>query len=226
VAEERPNRREHQDAYMFVGFLALVVLVVVVVLLVRNTWSPEQWGALAAVAASVQALGVLAALWYIPVQMRAAREESRRQRTNELIDRLDAAVFGELQPAVRAVTGAWGRLLWLREIAIEVDGPESLRMVEEDYAKARDAVRGITTPASAAIDLVDRVLVLLGEGRKTYLPRLHVALMRLHIHFLPAGVLDPWEQEVEVEEFVSNVRSMEEEFVKWVREYINDHVSS
>ena len=59
---ERLTRKEFQDVLVFLGFVLFLLTTVAVVLIVHKSWSTDQWDALAAVAASLQALGVLFAL--------------------------------------------------------------------------------------------------------------------------------------------------------------------
>ena len=148
-------------------------------MILRNSWSATQWDGLAAIAATIQAIGVLAALGYAAAQIRATREETRRERTDELIDRLITLMFIELPPDIRIVDRTWETIRDCVRNAgkLDADNGEAVRTNDEKYTAAVATMRpalekavGITQSNQWALAMLGRqdlrgLLLQLGLGR-------------------------------------------------------------
>lgn len=157
------TRKERQDLMIFLGVVVLCLTAVLIAILLRNDWSTTQWSGLAAIAAGVQAVGVVAALGYASGQIKTNQEESRRHRHDELIDRLQAHLYDDLDPAIDEADLGRGTAIRLLELGAEAgDHPEARKMVEERYAEARKAVRDAEVTISSTCRRIERVWVLLG----------------------------------------------------------------
>jgi hypothetical protein len=157
------TRKERQDVLMFLGFIGLLLAAVAVVLLVRNEWPETRWVALGAIAAAVQTLGVFIALAYAAAQVRVAREESRRRRRDELIDRL-VDVCDELLSGWNGARGAWWSITHVLELAAAGDYPSNARIgafLDEEYERAKQDLQVAERSISSAFSRLRRVLQLL-----------------------------------------------------------------
>lgn len=99
VQDERNERNERRDTFMFLGFVVLCGSVVLTVVVARGTWSSDAWTAVGAIGSGVQAIGVITALVYAGRQIRQAESVARRARDDDLLDRLEVAVYEELLPS-------------------------------------------------------------------------------------------------------------------------------
>jgi hypothetical protein len=95
----RSSKKERQDAYMFAGFLVLCGMVVVTVVVAQNVWTIETWTAVGAIAAALQAFGVILALGYAHRQLSQSRQEREIVRHQSLLDRLMPR-FSAMQDAI------------------------------------------------------------------------------------------------------------------------------
>ncbi len=225
----RLPRNDRRDVLMFLGFLGVLVTAVVIVLVARNNWPERRWVALGATAAMVQALAVLFALIFAWLQIKTSREEARRQRTDELIDRLQAAVHEELLPAWTTVNSQWrltvAMLGWVIPDHDLTD--QSAVWMAETYDRYKDELRSAQRALYVAAARTGRVLQLLGESARLDLVKLEAASRGLPVVDLPFSVRDAVPANVVVahdrlamgDEAATGLR-------RWVDSYIAAHVES
>jgi hypothetical protein len=71
-----------------VMFLILVGGIVLVVWIVKGTFAEDEWVAIGAAAALVQAIGVVGGVIYAALELKTIREEATANRSNNLLDEL------------------------------------------------------------------------------------------------------------------------------------------
>jgi hypothetical protein len=207
-----------------VGGIVVVVLGIVVVL-VRTSWTLLGWTALAALAASLQAVGVIGALAFVSAQINSARAESRRQRGDQLIDELGTATFRTLAPAVGRHISAWRTVLYFKESAANFGETELGKEYAGLYHQRRTEVPESGSEVHAAIEDVRLVLLRLGEEEKTEFAGLHVAAICTPAYLLPIKPIEPLVHDYG-DDFIERLGDAATTFEQWVRDYIRQHVSS
>ena len=207
-------------AIVLAGFAAVALAVAAVVAAVRSEWS---WAAVGALAAAVQAIGVLGALIFAWVQIRTAREEARRRRKDELIDELVVLTFRGLDRAVQDNSAAWGRALLYKDSAVDFADTEVEQAYEELYRRDRAALRESASVLRGVVDDLTHVMLRLGRSREPVLMELQSKEFDLPTHRLPVSPSEPFEFDHGV---LGGMRNAATAFYFWVREYVRTHVPS
>jgi len=160
---ERLTTKERQDPYVFVGFVLLCFATVLIVIVARGSWSTQSWTAIAAVATSVEAVGVLIALAYAKAQIDTTRAESRRQRREELVDRLETRFYDIVEPALEEHLYAY-RDCWTVPLSLRLGLPESDQREAsvEQFAARRTRLKDAGYAARFELNKLQRGFVLLG----------------------------------------------------------------
>ena len=93
-----------------IGFFFMIGIGGLIIFFIKiandSAWGENQRSAVSAIANWVEALAVVGALVYAGVQLREAKEAEAKRRYAELVDRLEATVHDELQPAVERMDSA------------------------------------------------------------------------------------------------------------------------
>ena len=130
--------------WMAVGAILAVLTMAIPAALAWSAWDTEQWVAISAIAAAIQAVAVSAAAAYAVVQVRDTQKLALQRRRQDLSDDLGDVIFGDLKPALREFT-----------LAVLGSGPPDAytRAYEPSYEVAR------------AADRAGRLLRTMGEAR-------------------------------------------------------------
>jgi hypothetical protein len=215
----------HRAALLLVALGLLIAFLVALGIthLVRDDWTETRWTAVAALATVVQAVGVFAALIYAKRQI----DSSKRQRRDQLLDRLEAVVYDDLLPAATALLGAWDRLLTDLHLAHEQFGTDEQRdaLLRRWYAESNERVNASQASIEAAANRVLRTARLMG------MPTPGVVIsVRFHAATLWTADLPSFGEPVEpVHEKEAEVKELQAAIVRlkdWLNGYIAAHVAS
>lgn len=211
------SKQDRQDIFTFVGFLVLCGTTVAIVAIAKGVWNADQWAALGAIAAFLQAIAVICALALAGQQIRQMRSSDTQRRREALIDRLDVA-WVYLDRSLSEATTAWtmvgymarGFLSELHEITPEVRVRRRSLYQEQDERFSR-ARRELGT----SMDEVLRLLLALG----LYEHRVYLSL-RVSSMFGPSFA--PINPDELTEELASENYDRAKKAVKDLRKLIDD----
>jgi hypothetical protein len=127
VAPERGRlaSTERGELLALATIVLTALVAVAIVLIAKSEWSQDQWVALGALAASVQAVVLILGLLFAANQVAAARSIAERERQAHLVDRLVEVTFNDVLPPTREYRDALRRLISLRRRFAELPDPPS-----------------------------------------------------------------------------------------------------
>jgi hypothetical protein len=206
----------------FLGFLGGVFATVAVVAVVQDDWSEARWAGVAALAAVVQAIGVIAALFYAKRQI----DLSRHQRREVLIKEL-GGICKELLRAARDLLNAWNSLIHTPELASEHLGSNEQIdvLIRQWFDDSKERVRVAEATISGAASEVRETLQLLGTGTPRCLLVLEISADGLSTYGLP-DLGEPIDASHEKKDMVARVEKAAADFRGWLHDYVENHVSA
>ena len=190
------SRQDKRDILVFLGFIAASATTVLIVLAVKGTWSTNNWVAFGAIAAMLQAVGVVGAVIYAGVQLRANREAERHRRLDGLLDLADSVLHEHVKPAARRLTSAWGLYVWWTVEVPTAISNGGISPVDPDAATercrnkaqaARDRMGQEYDVLSAAISRLERLMLAAGYGRRLEHRTLFMEAMSYSMRLPPVG---------------------------------------
>lgn len=214
---------ERREILAFLGFLSLLATATLIVLVARDYGSANQWAAVTALAASVQAVAVLVGLIYAWRQIETSRELDEMRRRREIVDRAADIAFNDVIPRIRELGAATRRMKWHHEEfrrELPEESPDVMEHIRETYdrpkfAEYRAKAQVAADSAGVAAAQLRRQYASLGlEGR--------VAVYRAELLATPALVLpdtidDVWPEAIDVDRYHETCKRLENDVMDLVR---------
>lgn len=179
--------------FSFLVFVVAVAGILCAVWIVDGTWGDDEWVAIGAAAAVIQAFGVCVGVGYGWLQVRGFRQESHDQRVRSVVDETAELTFRLSRQARTVVERANGCLLFSQTILQRIDGHNPPKkfpdFVTEGFKERRRAFDASATEFEESLDRFSLQLRKLGirELHNSSFEVLELHLIDVQI-FLPSFV--------------------------------------
>jgi hypothetical protein len=145
-----------------VCFLLTAMTITLVVWIVKGTFADNEWVAIGAAAAFLQAIGVVGGVIYAALQLKTIREEARSNRSNVLLDQL-VAIFPDVTRLFRAAKFSFFSNIAVNKLAkqAETEGESRSDVKDGRLGTLFEKNNRSTTRLNDELrDLVDRIELL------------------------------------------------------------------